>query len=93
MPIPDSLQYRIDQYRSCGRLVAFGHELFPNASWLAVLAGQGVEPDGYDPIVDKRDQPWRERLESLKRITHEVAERAPDHRMALTHIISVKGAA
>lgn len=93
MEIPDTLQYRIDQFKSRGRLVAFGHELFPNASWLAVLAGQGVEPEAYDPIVDKRDQPWRERLAGLKRITHEVAERAPDHRTALEQVASVKVAA
>lgn len=93
MPIPETLQYRLDQYRSFGRLVAFGHELFPNASWLAVLAGQGVEPEACDPIIDMRDTPFRERLASLKRVTHEAAERAPDHRTALEQVAGVTIAA
>lgn len=93
MEIPDSLQYRIDQYQNRGRLVAFGHELFPNASWLAVLSGQGIEPETYDPIVDKRPIPWQERLNGLKKVTHEMAERAPSHRTALEQVASVTVAA
>ena len=88
MDIPDSLQYRIDQYASYGRQVAFGHDLFPNASWLAVMAGQGLEPRQVDPIVDKRATAFRDRLTGLKRVTHEAAERAPDHRTALDQVMA-----
>lgn len=93
MEVPDTLQYRLDHFRTHGRLVAFGHDLFPNASWLAVMAGQGVEPEAYDPIVDARDTPFRERLAGLKRVTHEAAERAPDHRVALDQVMAADSAA
>ena len=93
MEIPETLRYRLDHYRACGRQVAFGHDLFPNASWLAVMAGQGVEPEAYDPIVDKRDTPFRERLAGLKRLMDEAAERAPDHRTALNAVMGAASAA
>jgi len=93
MEIPETLQYRLDHYTSHGRLVAFGHDLFPNASWLAVMAGQGLEAEACDPIVERRDTPFRERLAGLKKVTHEAAERAPDHRTALDQIMGRTSAA
>jgi len=44
MPIPDSLQYKIDHFREHGMLVADERELFANPSWIAVYLGQGITP-------------------------------------------------
>ena len=33
-----------------------GHELFGLASWVAVMLGQNVWPDGYDTIADSLDE-------------------------------------
>jgi tryptophan halogenase len=55
MSVPEPLQYKIDQFRSHGRLVAEGFELFQNPSWLAVHIGQLNTPLRYDPLTDERD--------------------------------------
>jgi tryptophan halogenase len=52
MSIPDSLQQKIDLFRSKGRTLPAPDDLFTEHSWIAVMLGQGVEPAGYDPLVD-----------------------------------------
>ena len=52
MPVPPSLQARIDLYRSHGRILAQPNDLFVEMNWLQILHGQGVRPDGYHPLVD-----------------------------------------
>jgi tryptophan halogenase len=52
MQIPDSLQEKIDVFRSKGRALPSAEDLFTEHSWIAVLLGQGATPKGYDPLVD-----------------------------------------
>jgi tryptophan halogenase len=44
IPIPDSLQHKIDHFRAHGMLVSDPGELFANPSWVAVYLGQGIVP-------------------------------------------------
>ncbi|KAA5805045.1 tryptophan 7-halogenase [Alkalicaulis satelles] len=52
MDIPDTLARKLALFRSKGRLFRYEDELFAEASWHAVLLGQNVMPQGYDPLVD-----------------------------------------
>lgn len=52
MPIPDSLRDKVDLFRSRGRVVRENEELFAEESWIQVFLGQGIRPEGYDPLVD-----------------------------------------
>lgn len=80
MEIPAELQYKIDHFRAHGRIIAHDHELFQNPNWLAVLVGQNVRPQRYDPLLAHRPQveavKW---LDSLKRVMVQAAEAMPDH--------------
>ncbi|MDP1697588.1 MAG: tryptophan 7-halogenase [Xanthomonadaceae bacterium] len=80
MPIPDTLQYKIDQFRSSGRIVAEPLELFQNPNWLAVLIGQEVWPQHYSALVDLRSSvDATGKLASLRRISEEASTALPDH--------------
>jgi tryptophan halogenase len=52
MAIPDSLQHRLDLYRSNGRIFRKNEELFAEVSWLQVMHGQRVRANGYHPMAD-----------------------------------------
>ena len=80
MSIPDTLQYKIDHFRSYGRLVTERVELFQNPNWLAVHIGQGNWPQHYDPLVDERTEVDAQRLMSgLHRVIKETALGMPTH--------------
>ena len=49
MNIPQSLKERIEIYSENARLYRHDNELFGDASWFAVMHGQGIEPKGYHP--------------------------------------------
>jgi tryptophan halogenase len=61
MSIPESLQQKINLFSSKGRALPAPDDLFTEHSWIAVMLGQGIEPGGYDPLVDSLP------LESLRR--------------------------
>ena len=52
MPIPASLQHRIDMFSQSGKVYKYGNELFGESSWIQVMMGQGLMPKEYHPIVD-----------------------------------------
>jgi tryptophan 7-halogenase len=53
MTLPDTMiEQRIHLFQEVGRIARAGHELFSEASWLAVMLGQGIDPVGYAPLAD-----------------------------------------
>lgn len=52
MKVPDGLAEKMAMFRANGRLVQRPNDLFHDANWLAVMLGQGVEPESYDPIAE-----------------------------------------
>ena len=51
MDLPDTLQRKIDLWRSNGRIFREDEELFSEESWIQVFIGQGIIPRAYDPLV------------------------------------------
>jgi tryptophan halogenase len=80
MSIPDELRWKMDNFRARARLVSEGMELFQNPSWLAVLIGQNVWPERYDPMADLRQNvDYPRHLASIRRAIDEAAEHMPTH--------------
>jgi tryptophan halogenase len=79
MPIPDSLQYKIDHFKRSGRLVSEGNELFGNQSWLSVHLGQFNWPESHDPLVDLRDIDGEGILRRQHQAMAQAAEAMPSH--------------
>jgi tryptophan halogenase len=53
MALPDSLTHKIELYRAQGQIVREHEELFTEVGWLQVLAGQGVQAEGWHPLADQ----------------------------------------
>jgi tryptophan 7-halogenase len=79
MEIPDTLQFKIDHFKSYGRHIARDMDLFGPPSWLAVHIGQGNIPDAVDPLFDYRGIDGREWLGKLRGAMQFEAERQPSH--------------
>ena len=80
MPIPDSLQFKIDHFRRYGRHIPRDMDLFGPPSWLAVHIGQGNMPEATDPIGDYRDlDKGREWLGKLRETMAAGAKLQPTH--------------
>ncbi|HEX8214705.1 MAG TPA: tryptophan halogenase family protein [Allosphingosinicella sp.] len=80
MELPESLQRKLDLWRSKGRIFREGAELFGTASWVAVLLGQGVVPDEHEPAADSlEDEQVADALEKMRLSYLKMAEHMPEH--------------
>jgi tryptophan halogenase len=52
MEIPETLRVKIELFRQCGRIGMLDEEHFGEESWLALLLGQQVGAQTYDPLAD-----------------------------------------
>ena len=62
MPIPDTLEHKIELFRETGRVFRKNEELFVENSWVQVMMGQGIVPKAYHPIAEKLSEAELEKL-------------------------------
>ncbi|MBB5706414.1 tryptophan halogenase family protein [Sphingopyxis panaciterrulae] len=80
MPIPDSLDQKIELFRETGRVFRRNEELFAENSWVQVMLGQGIEPRSYHPIATKlRDDELDRLLKMLRGQVADTVASLPDH--------------
>jgi tryptophan halogenase len=80
MPIPDSLQHKIDLFKENGRLFREQNDLFLESSWLQVMLGQGLVPQDYHPLANSMSNEHIESmLEKIKAIKREPVSKLPTH--------------
>jgi tryptophan 7-halogenase len=88
MPLPETLIEREDQYRRSGRLMLASEELFREASWLAVLNGQGITAAGYSPLADTLDSSVnRRQLDQIAEVIARAVPTLPRHDDAIATLI------
>jgi tryptophan halogenase len=71
MTVPDGLAYKFDHFAHTGRIVLDTDELFKEASWFAVMMGQGLDPTDYNPLLDSLSR--EENLAHLRRVRGQIA--------------------
>jgi tryptophan halogenase len=71
MSLPESLAYKLAHFTRTGRIVLTTDELFKEASWFAVMMGQGLEPTDYNPLLDSLSP--EENRAHLTRIEQQIA--------------------
>jgi tryptophan 7-halogenase len=84
MRVPDTLAGKLELWRNAARIEKYGEGLFFEASWVAVLIGQGIVPGAHDAraAIPNRSQ-LSQSMEDLRRsIAAEVAD-MPGHRAYL----------
>jgi tryptophan halogenase len=80
MDLPDSLAWKLELWRSKGRLFREGRELFGTASWVAVLLGQGIVPEEQEPAANALDLAMiADALDKMRLSYSSMAEEMPAH--------------
>jgi tryptophan halogenase len=78
--LPESLVYKEEQFRRTGRIVLTTDELFREASWFAVMMGQGIAPTDYNPLIEViSSNDSRAHLARIKQGIRAVVDRMPTH--------------
>ena len=94
MTPPDSLAHKLALYRHRGRLIRHDDDLFAENSWLAILDGQGIAPEGHDILVDAL--PQADIIDNLRHIRGAVlatAKALPTHQGFLDRFCRSEAAA
>jgi tryptophan 7-halogenase len=56
MDIPEPLKRKMELFKTRGRVFRENVELFSMPSWVAVMLGQNIWPDGWDTLADALDE-------------------------------------
>ncbi len=80
MSVPDTLQHKLDLWRSAGRIVRTDNELFAEVGWLQVLHGQRVQARAHHPVADALDEAdVAGYLADVERVIAACVEQMPPH--------------
>ena len=84
MDIPDTLAEKMELWRSCALVPQYRRGLFLEPSWISVMIGQGVIPDGWDPRAEfPTFDGLGQALSGLSRHISERVDSLPTHADAL----------
>jgi len=86
MAIPDTLRETIDLFRADGRYFRNGEDFFALPSWVQVMLGQGIVPQGYHPIVDEMpEDKLVEHVEGVRAMLAQAVATMPTHEEWIDH--------
>jgi tryptophan 7-halogenase len=80
LQLPDSLQHKMDFFRSSGRVPLSSEESYQEPSWVAIFLGQDVFPRRYDPLVDNINiEHLKQGMLQRRQVIRRLAEGMPTH--------------
>jgi tryptophan halogenase len=80
LPMPGSLEQKIELFRETGRVFRKNEELFVENSWVQVMMGQGIMPQSYHPIATRlRADELDKFLTMLRESVTKTVAGLPDH--------------
>ena len=89
MTLPDSLAAKIEAWRARGYLLAYEFGVFLPPSWVAVMLGQGLVPQGCDPAAAAMDagrvRAWADEARAR---AHAAVERTARHDAYLQRFVA-----
>lgn len=85
MPVPDSLQEKMDLFRTTGKVFRDYDDLFTEVAWQQVMIGQGMVPEDYHGIADGlSDGQMADLMQSLKTLIQGTVKQLPPHEAFLS---------
>lgn len=88
MALPGSLQARLELWRSRGRIVREGDELFAEVGWLQVLVGQGIAASGYRALADvPGERQVANHLAGVAAVMRKCVDVMPAHGAYINHLL------
>lgn len=88
MDIPHSLQHKMDLFRTTGHLFRDPEDLFRESSWVQVMLGQGVRPEGWHRHVDQlSDAQLDQFMNDVQTIIAKTVDPLPRHDDFITAMI------
>ncbi|WKL57163.1 tryptophan 7-halogenase [Asticcacaulis sp. ZE23SCel15] len=86
MDVPETLTQKMELFASKGRIFRREDDLFAEDNWLAVMYGQGIEPAGYDPLVDGLGlEDIRRNLKNIKSAIARTVQAMPTQEAFIRH--------
>jgi tryptophan halogenase len=80
MEVPETLAYKTELFRRTGRVPQPSYDVFALPSWLAVMLGQGIEPQAFDPMVESVSAQDAARvLSGMRAAIAQTAQAMPTH--------------
>jgi len=79
MRLPEGLVSKEKHFSRSGRIVLSSDELFKDASWFAVLVGQGHQPKDYNPLIDAINSEKPRYLRRIRETVRMTASKMPEH--------------
>jgi tryptophan halogenase len=80
MEVPQNLLEKIAMYKNGGRVYRDSEESFSGISWLAVMRGQGIITDQYNPIADVYDEgALMARMKNIYDVIQRSVQACPTH--------------
>lgn len=94
MELPNTLQRKIDLWKSNGRIFREDEELFSEESWIQVFIGQEVIPESHDPLVAiKSDAQIEQYLGNIAATIERCVEVMPTHDAYISRFCAAEAAA
>ena len=94
MPIPESLEQKIELFRETGRVFRKNEELFVENSWVQVMMGQGITPQSYHPIAQKlSDEELTRLLGTIRDMVAGTVKSLPEHSAYVSQYCGISRAA
>jgi tryptophan halogenase len=80
MSIPDTLREAMELFRTDGRYFRNGEDFFALPSWVQVMLGQRIVPQGYHPMVDEMpEERLLDHVESMRAMLAHATDSMPTH--------------
>ena len=78
--MPEGLAHRIELFRARGKVARQDGQLFSDSSWIAVMLGQGVSPQQWDPLANTLPiAELQAKATELRDNLHRAIARMPSH--------------